>query len=170
MILMGLLLIVSRTKICMRLRKYLMMLLCVAGPVCYAQQEASTQSGKASYYANQFEGQRTSNGERFRLEGFTGAHRTLPFNTFVEVTNPGSKQSVVVRINDRGPFHRDRIVDLSTAAARAIGIFGRGVAEVTLRVLSNAEARLLGYNAGPIALNTAPPSVTEFQPTAVLLD
>jgi rare lipoprotein A len=154
----------------MRLQQVLFMVLCVAGPFCCAQHNSSVQSGKASYYANQFEGQRTSNGERFRLEGFTGAHRTLPFNTFVEVTNPGNKQSVVVRINDRGPFHHDRIVDLSTAAARAIGIFGRGVAAVTLRVLSNAEARLLGYNAGPVVAAIAPPPVTEFQPTAVLLD
>jgi rare lipoprotein A len=163
----------------MRLQQVLFMILCFAGPLCFAQQDPIVQSGKASYYANQFEGQRTSNGERFRLEGFTCAHRTLPFNTFLEVTNPGSKQSVVVRINDRGPFHRDRIVDLSTAAARAIGIFGRGVAAVTLRVISSAEARLLGYSGGsssssssssPIAINTASPPIIEIQPTAVLLD
>jgi rare lipoprotein A len=86
----------------------------------------SLASGVASYYGPGFHGRRTANGERFNQWEMTAAHRTLPFGTRVKVTNPRNGRSVVVRINDRGPFHGNRIIDLSTAAARAIGISGTG--------------------------------------------
>jgi rare lipoprotein A len=95
------------------------------------------QEGKASYYASRFNGCLTTSGERVKQHIFTGAHRYLPFNTLVEVTNKANQRSVIIRINDRGPFHKGRIVDMTWAAAKAIGLLGRGVANVSLRVVSN---------------------------------
>lgn len=83
-------------------------------------------SGVASYYGPGFHGRRTANGERFNQWDMTAAHRTLPFGTRVRVVNPRNGRSVVVRINDRGPFHGGRVIDLSTGAARAIGMGGTG--------------------------------------------
>lgn len=90
----------------------------------------SAQSGVASWYA---EGHTTANGERFRPDGLTCAHRTLPFGTRVQVTYNG--RSAVCRVNDRGPFIRGRALDLSRGMARAIGMLGAGVARVSYRVL-----------------------------------
>jgi rare lipoprotein A len=92
---------------------------------------ANAQSGMASHYSHA--GKRTASGEPANPGGMTAAHRSLPFGTRVMVTNRKNGRSVVVRINDRGPFVRGRVIDLSTAAARAIGF--SGVAPVTLAVL-----------------------------------
>ena len=89
---------------------------------------ASAQSGIASVYG--YEGGRTASGERASPGGLTAAHRTLPFGTMVRVTNKSSGRSVVVRINDRGPFVRGRIIDLTPAAARALGFSGLANVEV----------------------------------------
>jgi len=88
--------------------------------------------GIASYY---WQAQATSSGETFDRNGFTAAHRTLPFNTRVRVTNIGNGKSVVVRINDRGPFKPGRVIDLSEAAAKAIAMTGQGLAQVRVEVL-----------------------------------
>ena len=85
---------------------------------------ASAQSGLASWYGPGFQGRRTASGERFNTGSFTAAHRSLPFGTRVRVTNVRNGQSVVVRINDRGPHVAGRIIDLSKASARAIGMGG----------------------------------------------
>ena len=90
-------------------------------------------SGMASYYGNE-SGSRTASGARFNQNAMTAAHRSLPFGTKVRVTHGG--QSVIVTINDRGPFVRGRVLDLSTAAARAIGLTGAGVGRVTAEVVS----------------------------------
>jgi rare lipoprotein A len=90
---------------------------------------ASAQSGIASVYS----GERTANGEYARASGLTAAHRSLPFGTRVRVTNDRTGRSVVVRINDRGPFVRGRIIDLTPAGARALGM--DGLAHVTLTVV-----------------------------------
>src|ERR1700744_5085157 len=90
---------------------------------------ASAQSGIASVYS----GGRTANGERMVSSAMTAAHRSLPFNTMVRVTNNHTGRSVVVRINDRGPFVHGRVIDLSPAAARALGM--DGLANVTLNVV-----------------------------------
>jgi rare lipoprotein A len=92
---------------------------------------ASAQSGIASVYA--YNGGRTASGERMSNAALTAAHRTLPFGTMVRVTNARSGRSVVVRINDRGPFVRGRVIDLSPAAARELGV--SGLASVTLDVI-----------------------------------
>ena len=84
----------------------------------------SFQSGKASWYGPGFHGRRTASGERFNTNDLTAAHKTLPFGTKVKVTNTKTGQSVVVRINDRGPYAHGRVIDLSKASARAIGISG----------------------------------------------
>ena len=90
-------------------------------------------SGKASYYGNE-SGSRTASGQRFNQNAMTAAHRSLPFGTKLRVTHRG--QSVVVTINDRGPFIKGRVLDLSTGAARAIGLTGAGVGHVTAEVIS----------------------------------
>jgi len=90
-------------------------------------------SGMASYYGNE-SGSRTASGERFNQNAMTAAHRSLPFGTKLRVTHGG--QSVIVTVNDRGPFVRGRVLDLSTGAARAIGLTGAGVGRVTAEVVS----------------------------------
>lgn len=94
------------------------------------------QMGMASWYGKEFHGKRTASGEIFNMYAFTAAHRTLPFGTYARVRNLDNGRSVVVRINDRGPFTKGRIIDLSYAAARAIGMVGPGIARVVLNVLS----------------------------------
>jgi rare lipoprotein A len=90
-------------------------------------------SGMASFYGNE-SGRKTASGQRFNQEAMTAAHRSLPFGTKLRVTHGG--RSVVVTINDRGPFVRGRVLDLSTGAARAIGLIGAGVGRVTAEVVS----------------------------------
>lgn len=90
----------------------------------------------ASWYGPGFHGRRTANGERYDMHGLTAAHKTLPFGTKVRVTNVANGKSVVVRINDRGPFVRGRTIDLSRGAAQAVGMLGAGVAQVRLEVLA----------------------------------
>jgi len=90
------------------------------------------QKGIASYYARKFEGRKTASGEKYRRKFLTAAHRKLPFNTKVKVTNPKNGRWVIVRINDRGPFHKKRIIDVSERAARHLGMFGYGHLKVII--------------------------------------
>ncbi|MEC7818104.1 MAG: septal ring lytic transglycosylase RlpA family protein [Pseudomonadota bacterium] len=92
-------------------------------------------SGTASYYGAKFQGRRTASGEKFDMHAMTAAHRTLPFGTLVEVTNPRNGKTVTVRINDRGPFHGNRILDVSRAAATELGLIQRGSGTVELALL-----------------------------------
>jgi rare lipoprotein A len=94
--------------------------------------EAKTITGLASYYKS---GKRTANGEAYNPHGLTAAHRTLPFGTLVAVTNIKTGKSVVVRINDRGPFIRNRVIDLSLGAAKVVGLTHSGVAKVKVMIL-----------------------------------
>jgi rare lipoprotein A len=94
-------------------------------------------SGLASYYGSGFAGRPTASGERFNPAALTAAHRTLPFGTRLKVTNPRNGRSVVVRINDRGPFHRSRVIDLSQEAARQIGLIRQGQGVVQLAALTS---------------------------------
>ena len=93
------------------------------------------KQGMASWYGPGFHGRRTASGETFNSSGLTAAHRYLPFGTRVRVTNLRNGRSVVVRINDRGPFSGGRVIDLSRGAAAIIGVFQSGVAPVVLEVL-----------------------------------
>ncbi|UBS31884.1 septal ring lytic transglycosylase RlpA family protein [Altererythrobacter sp. N1] len=92
-------------------------------------------SGIASYYGRKFNGRPTASGERFDMNALTAAHKTLPFGSKVRVTNPRNGKSVVVRINDRGPYSHGRLIDLSRAAASEIGLVGPGSGTVELALL-----------------------------------
>jgi len=94
-----------------------------------------TQTGLASWYGETFQGRQTASGEVFDYRKLTAAHRTLPFGTYVEVTSLDNGKRVVVKINDRGPFVRGRIIDLSKAAAEKIDMIREGVVKVRIRVL-----------------------------------
>ena len=97
--------------------------------------EGFTQVGNASWYGKAFHGRPTASGEIFDMNKVSAAHKILPLGTYVQVTNLSNKKKVVVRINDRGPFVKDRIIDLSRAAARKIEILGAGVVKVRLVAL-----------------------------------
>lgn len=99
--------------------------------------ESPMADGEASYYGSELAGNRTASGEVFDPNQLTAAHRTLPLGSKVRVTNPRNGQSVVVRINDRGPYHGNRVIDLSTAAARTIGLIRSGTGRVNLALLVN---------------------------------
>ncbi|WGS50100.1 septal ring lytic transglycosylase RlpA family protein [Paraburkholderia sp. D15] len=99
------------------------------------------QTGRASWYGRGFHGRRTANGERYDMHAMTAAHRTLPLGSYVRVTNPATSRSVVVRINDRGPYARGRVIDLSMAAASALDMRHAGTARVKIEGLTQQEAR-----------------------------
>lgn len=99
------------------------------------------QTGKASYYADKFEGQPTASGEKYRHTKLTAAHKTLPFGTKVRVTNLANNTSVDVIINDRGPYVDDRIIDLSKSAAEKLGFVTQGLAEVRIEVIDPGEGK-----------------------------
>ena len=95
--------------------------------------------GVASYYAHAHHGRRTASGEPFDMGAMTAAHRTLPFGTRVRVTNLVNGRRAIVRINDRGPFRKRRIIDVSLAAARELGMVGSGTARVRLEVVATGS-------------------------------
>jgi rare lipoprotein A len=105
----------------------------------FAQSNDKTQIGAASWYGSKYHGRKTSSGERYNKNDMTAAHKTLPFGTMVKVTNPTNNQSVVLRINDRGPFVGKRIIDVSEAAARKLDIHAAGVAKVVVEVLDDTK-------------------------------
>lgn len=106
-------------------------------PAPSAPQETVLGRGSASFYAARFDGRRTASGELFDNDDMTAAHRTLPFGSLVRVTNPANGRSVVVRINDRGPFTRGRLIDVSRAAAEELGMVARGHADVELALVAS---------------------------------
>lgn len=118
-------------------------------------------SGRASYYGDFFHGRRTASGERFDIHKFTAAHRTLPFGTRVKVTNLRNNKAVILKINDRGPHVKSRIIDLSKAAAKAIDLMRYGAAKVSIEVVKNPALAL-----GPVRNKTGPEL---FQNTALYL-
>ena len=95
----------------------------------------NTVSGFASYYSDALHGRQTANGERYNREAFTAAHRTLPFGTLIQVTNKRNGKSIVVRINDRGPYVDGRVIDLSWRAAQSLGMVNEGVVPVNLETV-----------------------------------
>ena len=91
-----------------------------------------SQTGTASWYGRQFHGRNTASGETFDMNAMTAAHRSLPLNCYIRVTNRNNGKSVVVKVNDRGPFHGNRVVDLSYGAAKQLGITSAGTAKVSI--------------------------------------
>ena len=100
--------------------------------------------GVASYYADDFHGKMTSNGETFNMNDLTAAHRVFPFGTLVRVTNLDNNKTVTVRVNDRGPFKEGRIIDLSLGAAKEISLIEKGTARVRLEVLEWGDNKYVG--------------------------
>jgi len=94
------------------------------------------QNGIASWYGHQFNGRKTANGERFDMNAMTAAHRSLPLSCFIRVTNKENGKSVIVRVNDRGPYAGNRILDLSYGAAKQLGIVNQGMGNVTIERVS----------------------------------
>ena len=91
-----------------------------------------SQSGVASWYGRQFHGRKTASGETYDMNAMTAAHRSLPLNCYIRVTNKNNGKSVVVKVNDRGPFHGNRVLDLSYGAAKSLGITNSGTASVSI--------------------------------------
>lgn len=114
----------------------------------HAQVEgASFQQGAASWYGPGFHNRLTANGERFNMHALTAAHKTLPFGTIVRVVSPQTGKSVVVRINDRGPYAKGRIIDLSSGAADRLGLKGHGVTRVMLyKVKAGGKSEKIALN------------------------
>ena len=118
-------------------------------PNATSAQENKQMAGKASYYSNGLHGRRMSNGERYDKNGYTCAHKTLPFGTLLHVTNPRNNRSVVVRVTDRGPFVKGRILDLSYSAARDLGILSSGVAYMKVEILPKNKPTEIPFVAEP---------------------
>jgi rare lipoprotein A len=102
---------------------------------------AQVQTGKASFYADKFEGVQTASGQKYKRKKLTGAHKTLPFGTKVRITNLQNEKSVEIIINDRGPYVEGRIVDVSKAAAEKLGFLNQGIAEVKLEVIDAGDGK-----------------------------
>ncbi len=96
-------------------------------------------SGECSYYGKKFHGRKTANGETFDMYGFTAAHRTLPFGTLLEVENLQNGKKVIVRINDRGPFKKQRILDLSYAAAKELDMLKSGITVIKAKIIRQGQ-------------------------------
>jgi rare lipoprotein A len=120
-------------------------------------QQGYTARGVASWYGKKFHGARTSNGEIYDMYAMTAAHPTMPIPSYARVTRVANNKSVIVRINDRGPFHSDRLIDLSYTAAHKLGILGKGSSEVVVELLMPAEiARIRAERSGEPVLAMAP--------------
>ena len=102
---------------------------------------AQVQTGKASFYADKFDGHSTASGEKYRHNKLTGAHKTLPFGTKVKLTNLANNQTVEVTINDRGPYVDGRIIDVSRSAAEQLGFTNQGLAEVKLEIVDAGDGK-----------------------------
>ncbi len=105
------------------------------GQISLAQEIPQNQTGPASWYGSKYHGRTTSSGERYNKNDMTAAHKTLPFGTKVKVTNLSNNESVVLRINDRGPFVGKRIIDVSEVAARKLGMHQKGIAKVKVEIV-----------------------------------
>jgi rare lipoprotein A len=123
------------------------------------------ERGVASWYGRKFHGQKTSNGETYDMYAMTAAHPTLPLPSYVRVTNVASGQSAVVRVNDRGPFLHDRVIDLSYAAAHRVGIAAKGSGEVVVEAILPAEGGTL-VAAAPLPPVVAPGTGATVMPSA----
>jgi len=116
-------------------KKLLLSILLVSLLTPIYAKNTKVQIGKGSWYGKQFQGKLTASGERYNMYDFTAAHKTFPFNSMVKVTNIKNGHSVVVRVNDRGPYHGGRIIDLSYLAAKKLGYLKRGVAKLKIQLL-----------------------------------
>ncbi len=133
----------------------------VAGKRYYPRKSVEknfSQTGRASWYGPGFHGRKTSSGERFDMNALTAAHRTLPIPSYARVTNLANGKTVVVRINDRGPFHSKRVLDLSKGAAKALGFIQQGSTNVRIEALKAGDSMTVASNE-TAAPQTAQPDV-----------
>lgn len=114
---------------------FCLLLILISGTHVFSQSESL--SGSASYYGNEFQGKKTASGEKYDKRKYTAAHRTYPFGTMLKVTNLKNGKAVVVKVNDRGPYSNQRIVDLSYVAAKDLGMIPSGIIQVKLEVVSD---------------------------------
>ncbi len=119
------------------MRNYLLVLFILNSSLAFSQ----NQEGKASYYADKFEGRTTASGEKYRHNKLTAAHKTLPFGTKVKVTNKANSATVIVTINDRGPFVEGRIIDLSKSAAQQLDFVNKGIADVIMEIVDAGDGK-----------------------------
>jgi len=148
------------------MKKLICFAVAIAAGIIVLLSHASAQTGSASWYA--LDGRMTANGERMNSRRMTAAHRRLPFGTRIRVTNLRNGKSVVVRVNDRGPFAKGRVLDVSKAAARRLGFLGRGHTRVKISVVGKgkkshrARSKLKKRSAfvAPITIPTRRPAIT----------
>ncbi len=128
----------------MKNKKFILFVLSITFVYTANAQNNYSESGQASYYGDEFNGRKTANGETYNMNDLTAAHKTLPFGTKVKVTNLKNNKTVIVRINDRGPFKAGRIIDLSKAAAQKIDLIKYGVVDVKIETdLGNNEPTII---------------------------
>jgi rare lipoprotein A len=118
------------------------------------------QRGIASWYGKKFHGRKTSNGETYNMYAMSAAHKTLPIPTYLQVTNLDNGKQVIVRVNDRGPFHDNRIIDLSYSAAKKLDIVGHGTGRVEIRAIEPGQPAPLNTRVALTAAATSRPDVT----------
>lgn len=147
---------------------------CVVALLCsaagFAEGQLYKENALASYYGEAFQGRPTSSGEIFDMYAMTAAHKTLPFGTMLEVTNLENGNSVVVRVNDRGPFVADREIDLSQGAAEKLGMITAGVARVSISILSEPGKETEAAPAGLPENEEVPAVAAAPRPEPVLRD
>ena len=135
-----------------------------------AEDRPYRQEGVASWYGRKFHGEKTANGETYDMYAMTAAHPTLPIPSYARVTRAGTNRSVVVRINDRGPFHPGRIIDLSYVAAAKLGLIGPGSGRVVVQAITNADIRAGRYPAAPLMASapaSPPPDAVQARPVGL---
>ncbi len=141
--------------------RWIFWLLLIPLPALHAQELGEESYGIASFYSNSFYAKKTANQELLKRNTYTAAHRIYPFNTLLEVTNIYNKKSVIVRINDRGPYKRGRIIDLTEAAAKKINLRKVGLAKVKIKVIGfQNEVMLIPYH--DLELETTPKFSSKF--------
>lgn len=136
-------------------------------PISEAAAQDFTQTGMASWYGREFHGERTSSGEPYNMYRMTAAHKTLPLPCYVRVTNLRNGKQVIVRVNDRGPFHEGRIIDLSYVAALKLGMVREGSAPVRIKTITAADVRDPGSRSQPVTAHASQqPTRVHSQPAA----
>ncbi len=135
-----------------------------------AEDQPYRQEGVASWYGRKFHGEKTANGETYDMYAMTAAHPTLPIPSYARVTRAGTNRSVIVRINDRGPFHPGRIIDLSYVAAAKLGLIGPGSGRVVVQAITNSDIRAGRYPAAPLMASapaSPPPDAAQARPVSL---
>jgi len=144
------------------MNKIYKLIFCLLCPVLISM--GQTQTGKASFYADKFEGHPTASGERYKHNKLTAAHKTLPFGTIVRVTNIANGNTVDVEINDRGPYVDGRIIDLSRSAAEKLGFVNLGIADVKLEVVDAGDGK---SKSQPVSIDNVSVSENEYYDFAI---